>query len=121
MPPGRNGPPEKTFMAVGTSLWVVGCGAALSACVLIVPAPAGTLTTTCSLTEGESTPCGLCVGASCQDALDECCQAGSSCEPAIANLVSCKSYETCGPSGTSLEERALRTCAARACADECTL
>lgn len=110
-------------MAAGTSAWLLLAGGmGLSACVLVVPAPEGSVTTTCQLTTSEElTSCGPCVVASCQDDLDACCAAGSACEPAIHNLVACLSYEACEPDGSSAEERALRTCAAQACAAECNL
>jgi hypothetical protein len=109
-------------MAAATNAWLALCGVALSACVLVVPAPADDAKKTCSLTASERlTVCGPCVEEACQDALDDCCKAGSACEPAIANLVKCAIYETCEASGTSSEERDLRACAARSCLEECNL
>lgn len=107
------------FVTVRAALLV---SVASSSCVLVVPAPNESPSAVCRLTETESAgECGACVEAACQPELDACCTAGSACEPAIAQLVSCKPYESCDAEGTSLQERKLRTCAARVCAAKCWL
>lgn len=93
----------------------------LTACVFFVPGPNDDVGATCRLTSDESrTPCGICLAASCQDALDACCAEGETCERAIGSLALCDSDDSkCAARGTSASEEVLRACAQARCRSLC--